>query len=73
MSYQDDYEQATKNLQDLIAKREELVTQILDAQRRVMALATLLNLNGDDEPMTGMDMVGAALKRDSSPMPCAIC
>jgi hypothetical protein len=63
MSYLEDYELETKKLQELIAEREHLVPQILDAQRRVMALATLLDLHRDDEPMTGMDMVGAALKR----------
>ena len=63
MSYLEDYELETKKLQELIAERERLVPQILDAQRRVMALATLLDLHRDDEPMTGMDMVGAALKR----------
>lgn len=59
----EDFERDRKTLQQLIAERERLVPQILDAQRRVMAGATLLNLHADDEPMTGMDMVGAALKR----------
>jgi hypothetical protein len=63
MGYKEDYDRETEKLRDLITQRERLVSQILDTQRRVMALTTLLGPDFEDESMTGMEMVGAALKR----------
>jgi hypothetical protein len=56
--YLKDYDQETRKLRELIAKRERIIPQILDSQRRVVALATLLNLSLPGEDSLGMEMVG---------------
>lgn len=61
MSNQEQYEQEVARLKQLVAERERITMEILGAQRRVMAWATLLDKHGDD--VTGLEMVGAALRR----------
>jgi hypothetical protein len=61
MSHQQEYEREVGKLKDLVAERERITMEILAAQRRVMAWATLLDKHGED--VTGMEMVGAALRR----------
>jgi hypothetical protein len=61
LTHQEEYDRATQKLKDLMAERERIVTQILEAQRQVMAWATILKLH--DDSTLPLELVGAALKR----------